>query len=120
MSFAFCQSFANTISSLSFRYLPDFAAPHVLQQKTTGGPQETANTIPEKAYSSSDRALNAFAQLGALRLRAKRAMISLIDSKHQYTLAESTQTLSSQSDDVYEAGDSLWMGVKTIPREESL
>jgi signal transduction histidine kinase len=47
-------------------------------------------------------------------------MISLIDSKHQYTLAESTQTLSSQSDDVYEAGDSLWMGVKTIPREESL
>ncbi|PQE19311.1 histidine kinase protein [Rutstroemia sp. NJR-2017a BVV2] len=101
-------------------YLPDFAAPHVLQHKTTGGPQKTANTIPQKAYSSSDRALNAFAQLGALRLRAKRAMISLIDSKHQYTLAESTQTLSSQSDDVYEAGDSLWMGVKTIPREESL
>ncbi|KAM3072187.1 hypothetical protein ACMFMG_008643 [Clarireedia jacksonii] len=47
-------------------------------------------------------------------------MISLIDNKYQYILAESTQTLSSQSDDVYEEGDSLWMGVRTIPREESL
>ncbi|RDW76029.1 hypothetical protein BP5796_06850 [Coleophoma crateriformis] len=47
-------------------------------------------------------------------------MISLIDRHSQFVLAEATQTLSSQSDDVHDEGDSLWMGVRTIPREDSL
>lgn len=47
-------------------------------------------------------------------------MISLVDSTHEYILAESTRTLSPQDDDVHDAGDSLWLGVRTIPREESL
>ncbi|QSZ28659.1 hypothetical protein DSL72_003158 [Monilinia vaccinii-corymbosi] len=100
-----------------YRYLPPFAAP--LIHSKNGENPEGPEYCP-KPFSSSDRALNAFAQLGALRLRARRVIISCVDRTHQYILAESTKTLSSQDDDVHEAGDSLWMGVRTIPREESL
>ncbi|ESZ97843.1 4MPY, histidine kinase-group I protein [Sclerotinia borealis F-4128] len=102
-----------------YRYLPPFAASLIPQPKQNGEHSESPKVSP-KAFSSSDRALNAFAQLGALRLRARRVMISLVDRTHEYILAESTRTLSSQDDDVHEAGDSLWMGVRTIPRQESL
>jgi signal transduction histidine kinase len=47
-------------------------------------------------------------------------MISLINRDTQYIIAESTQTLSSQSDDVYQRGDSLLMGVRMIRRTEGL
>lgn len=47
-------------------------------------------------------------------------MISLVGRTHEYILAESTKTLSSQNDDVYDDGDSLWLGLRTIPREDSL
>ncbi|RDW82703.1 hypothetical protein BP6252_03815 [Coleophoma cylindrospora] len=99
------------------RYLPSYAAPY-LNLQSEGN--DHASSQPAKAYSSADRALNAFAQLAALRLRTRRAMISLIDRNSQFVLAEATQTLSSQSDDVHDEGDSLWMGVRTIPREDSL
>lgn len=67
--------------------------------------------------SSNDSALTAFAQLGALRLNASRALISLIDSTYQYVLAESTQSLSSQSDDRHDPHDGLWLGSVVLPRE---
>ncbi|KAI9641275.1 hypothetical protein NHQ30_010076 [Ciborinia camelliae] len=102
-----------------YRYLPPFAAPLILLSKQNGENEDIPKLCP-KAFSSSDRALNAFAQLGALRLKARRVMISLVDRTHEYILAESTRTLSSQDDDVHDAGDSLLMGVRTIPREESL
>jgi len=47
-------------------------------------------------------------------------MISLINRDTQYIVAESTQTLSSQSDDVYQPGDSLLMGVRMVRRTEGL
>lgn len=42
---------------------------------------------------SSDKALSAFAQLAVFRLDVKRCMVSLIDSSHQYILAEATRNL---------------------------
>ncbi|TGO24540.1 hypothetical protein BPAE_0100g00080 [Botrytis paeoniae] len=102
-----------------YKYLPPFAAPLIPPLKQNDKNAERSKNYP-KAFSSSDRALNAFAQLGALRLRARRAMISLVDRTHEYILAESTKTLSSQNDDVHDDGDSLWLGLRTIPREDSL
>ncbi|CAD6443182.1 2c751db1-fee3-48b6-8fba-fe9be635d9af [Sclerotinia trifoliorum] len=102
-----------------YRYLPAFAAPLIPLPKQDGKNAESPSLSP-KAHSSSDRALNAFAQLGALRLKARRVMISLVDRTHEYILAESTRTLSSQDDDVHDAGDSLWLGVRTISRKDSL
>ncbi|KAF5874675.1 putative sensor histidine kinase response protein [Botrytis fragariae] len=102
-----------------YKYLPPFAAPLIPPPKQNDK-NAKGSTISPKAFSSSDRALNAFAQLGALRLKARRAMISLVDRTHEYILAESTRTLSSQNDDVHDDGDSLWLGVRTIPREDSL
>ncbi|TGO55581.1 hypothetical protein BCON_0090g00250 [Botryotinia convoluta] len=102
-----------------YKYLPPFAAPLIPPPKQNDRDAGSSKIYP-KAFSSSDRALNAFAQLGALRLKARRAMISLVDRTHEYILAESTKTLSSQNDDVHDDGDSLWLGLRTIPREDSL
>lgn len=48
---------------------------------------------PENLTSSPDPALIAYAQLAALRLNVKRALISLFDRKFQYVLAEATPSL---------------------------
>jgi signal transduction histidine kinase len=53
-------------------------------------------------------------------MNVKRSMISLIDRKYQYILAESTRTLSLQCDDVHENGDGLWLGVQTIERGDGV
>lgn len=66
--------------------------------------------------ASPDRALTAFAQLGALRLDVRRTVISLFDRQNQYVLAEATKTLSLQKDDVHDEKDELWLGVTTFPR----
>lgn len=47
---------------------------------------------PSRLSSSSDAALAAFAQLGALRLHAERALISLFDGKRQHIVAEAKQS----------------------------
>ncbi|THZ02168.1 hypothetical protein D6C95_03981 [Aureobasidium pullulans] len=67
---------------------------------------------------SDDTALAAFAQLGALRLKAQRCMITLISKDEEYILAESTRTLSLQSDLVHNSRDALWLGTTRFPREE--
>ncbi|KAH8892447.1 hypothetical protein GQ53DRAFT_822666 [Thozetella sp. PMI_491] len=45
---------------------------------------------PYLVKATTDTALAAFAQLGALRLQATRALISLFDHKHQHIIAEAT------------------------------
>lgn len=67
--------------------------------------------------SADDKALLAFAQLGALRMRARRCMISLFSRDHQFVLAEATKTLSLQSDEVDDPEDAVSWGVCGIPRE---
>lgn len=47
---------------------------------------------PTLLSASSDAALAAFAQLGAIRLNAERALISLFDGKRQHVVAEAKQS----------------------------
>lgn len=60
-----------------------------------------------KAVSCPDKILTAFCQLGALRMRARRAMIIMLDVNHSYIMAEATQTLSLENDNTHEPGDQL-------------
>ncbi|THX36512.1 hypothetical protein D6D10_06599 [Aureobasidium pullulans] len=76
-------------------------------------PESIAQHVPT---SSTDRALTAFCQLAALRLKARRAMIFCFDSQHAYILGEATQTLSFEDDDIHDNGDGLWLGMTKIPR----
>lgn len=59
--------------------------------------------------SSSDPILTAFAQLGSLRLNARRGLITLSTRDNEYIIAESGKTLSIQGDD--DEQDKLWHGV---------
>ena len=60
--------------------------------------------------SSTDIAITAFAQLGALRLNAARCIINLVGRKTEYVLAEASKTLSLQDDNIHSEGDQLWFG----------
>ncbi|KAK4999033.1 hypothetical protein LTR66_001841 [Elasticomyces elasticus] len=66
------------------------------------------------AASSNDVALTAFAQLVALRLNSRRAMVSLFSKQKQYILAEATRTLSLQEDNIHDHEDGLWLGKSII------
>ncbi|KAK3670048.1 hypothetical protein LTR78_010079 [Recurvomyces mirabilis] len=70
--------------------------------------------------SGEDRALTAFAQLGALRLGARRCAISFFDQDTQYVLAEATKTLSLQTDEPDIPEDSLLWGVAEFPLNAGL
>ena len=70
--------------------------------------------------SSRDRALTAFAQLATLRLNVRRAMVSLIDTKHQYILTEATRTVSLISEARHEEDDGLWLGNTVLNREDAV
>lgn len=72
------------------------------------------------ARASPDRALTAFAQLAALRLNCKRAVISFFDRNYQYILAEATQSLSLQTESDHRPGDSIDYGVTAVPRRGSI
>ncbi|KAH8791797.1 putative sensor protein gacS [Hyaloscypha finlandica] len=69
--------------------------------------------------ASADPCLTAFAQLGALRLNAKRGIIALSAGDTQYIIAESGQALSLQEDN--DEQDQLWHGVGLIsPNTDSM
>ena len=61
-----------------------------------------------KAVSCPDKILTAFCQLGALRMKARRALVFMFDINHAYIMAEATQTLSLEHDDTHDPGDQLW------------
>ncbi|KAF5651606.1 histidine kinase [Fusarium tjaetaba] len=84
---------------------------------------------------SSDKALSAFAQLAVFRLNVKRCMVSLIDSSHQYILAEATRNLrlgsleaepgAKKTDDkkdskIAEYNSDLWLGTSILSRPEAV
>ncbi|KAK3062533.1 hypothetical protein LTS18_003869, partial [Coniosporium uncinatum] len=73
--------------------------------------------VPE---SSRDKALTAFAQLAALRLDTRRAMVSLIDATDQYILAEATKTLSLRYSTAEKAEDQVWLGTSRIKAEDAI
>lgn len=75
---------------------------------------------PPRPRGSPDRALTAFAQLAALRLNCKRAVISFFDRNNQYILAEATKSLSLQTASIHEPGDQIDYGVTAVPKRGSI
>lgn len=73
-----------------------------------------------KPRSSRDKALTAFAQLGCLRLNAKRGVVTLIDSDKQYIIAEATKSLSLLNDAQHSPGDQLWFGNAFVARSHGI
>ncbi|BCS27055.1 uncharacterized protein APUU_60103A [Aspergillus puulaauensis] len=71
------------------------------------------------AQSSSDPILTALAQLGALRLNAQRALISLFGRHEQHVIAESTRTLCLQDNGDKNFCDELWVGSCTMAYDRS-
>ncbi|ETS86347.1 hypothetical protein PFICI_00175 [Pestalotiopsis fici W106-1] len=69
---------------------------------------------------SHDTTLTALAQLAALRLNVKRAMVSLIDTTTQIILAEATQTLSLVDESRHAPGDNIWLGNVLLPRHDCM
>ncbi|KAK1486345.1 hsp90-like protein [Colletotrichum tamarilloi] len=75
----------------TFRYDSSLIAHTVYNDPNNLKPSSELRSCP-------DAALTSFAELGALRLNATRAMISLFDSKYQYVIAEATQSLALTPD----------------------
>jgi signal transduction histidine kinase len=75
---------------------------------------------PTFPRSSDDRALTAFAQLGALRLDARRCLISFFDRRFSYLLAEATRTLSLETDTSRHHEDALWWGTRIFPKGQGI
>jgi signal transduction histidine kinase/GAF domain-containing protein len=69
---------------------------------------------------SKDRSLTAFAQLAALRLNARRAMVSLIDSHRQYILAEATRSMSLFSPSAERPEDDVWLGNAILNKTDAI
>ena len=78
------------------------------------------STEPLSPFPSEDTALTAFAQLGALRLNARRCMISFFDRKYCYVLTEATRTSSLQTGLASFEEDKIAWGNTFLPRNESM
>lgn len=72
------------------------------------------------AQPSRDAALTSFAQLGTIRLGARRALISLFDRTNQHVLTEATPTLSLVGGHAGDERDALRVGTCIFPRERGL
>lgn len=64
--------------------------------------------------------MTSFAQLGAIRLGARRALISLFDRTYQHVLAEATPTLSLIGGHVRDDHDCLRVGFCSFPKDRGL
>ncbi|KAL3420076.1 Sensor protein GacS [Phlyctema vagabunda] len=71
------------------------------------GPSDRRSS--RRRRSACDPCLTSFAQLAALRMNARRGIISLTTPKIEYILAEAGRTLSLQEED--DSKDKLWHGV---------
>ncbi|CAI7646329.1 unnamed protein product [Penicillium bialowiezense] len=108
-------SFGTSREREFFKYLPSY-------HWQTGTLQHvTRNTQPSEfiARPSPDSVLTAFAQLGALRLNSKRALISLFGRNEQHILTEATRTLSLQDNTEHTKHDGLWIGSCTMSYDRS-
>lgn len=90
-----------------FRYYQPVDAPEPIQNGDHPAPKAAA-----------DPCLTAFAQLGALRLNAKRGLITLSTTNTEYILAEAGQRLSLQKDDDEE--DKLWHGAGILMHQNGM
>ena len=69
---------------------------------------------------SPDKALTVMCQAAALRLNARRALISFFDHKSQYILAEATRSTCLQDGRSLEPNDDLWFGIACLSRQGSI
>lgn len=104
------------------RYLPSWALSSRRLtwpgQSRDGPSRSTADTSHGRPVSCPDAALNAFAQLAALRLGCDRAFVSIFDDSHQYILTEATRTTPlHRRSTADEHGDALVYGTAVVPRE---
>ncbi|KAF1997364.1 sensor histidine kinase-like protein/response regulator [Amniculicola lignicola CBS 123094] len=88
--------------------------------RSSAQPNDVFSITPSIAVASDDKALTAFAQLGAFRLNTRRCIISFFDRKNCYILAEATQTLSLQTGLATAADDRLQWGTTVFPKEASI
>ncbi|PVI04107.1 hypothetical protein DM02DRAFT_556852 [Periconia macrospinosa] len=80
----------------------------------------TVGTVPSLPTPSEDQALTSFCQLGALRLKTRRCLISFFDRRNCYVLAEATKTLCLKSGRAELEEDVLHWGTAIFPKEESV
>ncbi|KAF2161381.1 hypothetical protein M409DRAFT_28115 [Zasmidium cellare ATCC 36951] len=68
-----------------------------------------------------DTALAAFAQLVALRLQARRCLVSLISTQTEFVLADLAKTTALQHNAAADdPQDRLWIGTSSFPRQEGI
>ncbi|KIV83101.1 hypothetical protein PV11_05155 [Exophiala sideris] len=90
-------------------------------QSTQSPGTEQYHTDGSRLRGSNDKALIAFAQLGCLKLGAKRAIVTLISESREYIIAEATKTLSFVSErGAQDEGDDLWFGNASMPRSQGM
>lgn len=82
------------------------------------GPSPDTHAIPSDYVpkSAADPSLAAFCQLAAMRLNSARSLISLIDDKYQYILAEATPNTSLRTDSPLNKANDLGFGNVRLPR----
>jgi hypothetical protein len=95
-------------------------SPSPIDEAAQPAPEPSTPTEESAPQVSHDKALNAFAQLGALRLNARRCLISFFDRKNCYMLAEATRTLCLHTGQAEFKEDSLCWGSAIFPKEMSL
>jgi hypothetical protein len=110
------------------RYYPQRPKTDLSRQSSPSPVHQVPPTLPASPAPSNDRsprapedkALTAFAQLGALRLNARRCLISFFDRRNCYLLAEATKTLCLYTGEADQPEDSLCWGSAIFPKEQSL
>ena len=103
-----------TLTNHESRYYEPFC------EATSNGRQAVVDPPDGVARHSSDSSLKAFAQLGALRLRSRRCIISCFDRTTQYVLAEATRSLSLHTGATLDPADALWLGSGNVPRSSAM
>jgi signal transduction histidine kinase len=78
------------------------------------------NSFTPAPAASHDTGLAAFAQLAALRIGVRRAFVTIVSRDTEYVLAESTRTMSLQSDFTSDPKDQSWLGTSCFPRSDGL
>ncbi|KAM0820963.1 hypothetical protein AB5N19_06785 [Seiridium cardinale] len=113
-------SSASSAEAARQRDLNKYYQPWLDSKKLRSVPVNTGPDEAPRARCSHDATLTALAQLAALRLNVKRAMVSLIDTKTQIILAEATQTLSLVDEARHAPGDHIWLGNVSAPRHDCM
>ncbi|KAJ5725068.1 uncharacterized protein N7483_006425 [Penicillium malachiteum] len=109
-------SFGTSREREFFRYLPSYH----LQTRSLPHIDRESQQTPSLIRPSLDSSLTSFAQLGTLRLNAKRTLISLFGRSAQFVLAEATRDVSLHDDGSDKAHQGLWIGCCTMSYERSL